>query len=266
MMIKLKTALRILCLLWTWTSMGADIHQLGIQITEKEPSLPLNARLAHHVASKTPYDPALVTQAIFERHFWEEMHSRAKEEAIDLQANGYWKSQFAVAQVRMADLAGAEGVDIHDLKVNYERLIQTREGEPLVYNAEHTSIMSALFDNKSQCYSGTTLLNLLARSNISDYQDQNYVYIYQSGHVLFGYLKKEGHPTQDGGWHLYGVESTLAGKAKIHFGPVQKLKGVRVVDAELAAIIDAISPWIANPQEVIANALRATAHLYDIPL
>ena len=231
------------------------LHEIGIEIDKTQ----LNTnqkKLLSQIESKKTVDQDLLFEIILEIH---------KQDFLKNQQNSSTvidKNPLITYFDPLLDSISDEA-NPHDVKVGYEKtLLALHNQQALKYNRDETSVFSALFTNRMQCYSGTMLFNLIyARFKKSDYFDSNQVFIYEDGHVLPGYMLKVKNQ-----WHLFGVETTLNGKAKKIYGPTSGLKGVRVVDAHVALGIEALKNQITNKAFVVKTALEKTAKLYDIPL
>lgn len=148
-------------------------------------------------------------------------------------------------------------------KVTYEgKIKEMNGGKGLVYNLEKMNIADIYFEKRMQCYSGTYLYELIRRQQgAAQFRSANEVVIFQEGHVLPGYMFKGTD-----GYRLIGIETTESGGARVELGLAKDLNGIRVVDAELFALIEIFSDEITNPQEVMNAALKTTAQKYGIEL
>jgi hypothetical protein len=149
------------------------------------------------------------------------------------------------------------------IKVAYEERIEKAAGKSLLYNMDAISVGDVVSENRLQCYSGTTLYQLLARQALGavEFKKRNPVVIMEKGHVLPGYLTAESYR-----WKLTGIETTSAGPAEIEYGFVDSLTtDIRVVDAESYAVVEAYKVVLNNPVEAANHVLLQTAQRYGIP-
>ena len=231
------------------------LHELGIE-TDKTQLNTNQKKLLSQIENKKNVDQDLLFEIILEIHKKDFLRNQQNSStAID-------KNPLITYFDPLLDSISNKA-NPHDFKVGYEtNLLALHNQEALKYNRDYTSVFSALFANRMQCYSGTMLFSFIyARLKKSAYFDSNQVFIYEDGHVLPGYMLK-----MEGQWHLFGVETTLNGKAKKIYGSTSGLRGVRVVDAHVALGIEALKDRITNKAFVVKTALEKTAKLYDIPL
>lgn len=150
---------------------------------------------------------------------------------------------------------------LHELKLNYESQIEKKFRKEIIYNKDESKPLSLFRKGVLQCYSGSAFFELARRfSTVS--QSEHSVMIATSGHVLPGYLIWEN----DRKWHLYGIETTAAGAAKIHYGAVADgfAQTLRVIDASYFALLEIFSPHMTDAKKVLAQALKNTADAYGI--
>ncbi len=230
------------------------LHELGIE-TDQTRLNTNQKQLLSRIENKKTVDQNLLFEIILEFHKQDFLKNQQKFPAtID-------KNPLMTYFNPLLGSMSPE-TDPHDFKMGYENLLALHNQQALKYNRDHTSVFSAIFANRMQCYSGTILFNIIyAKLKKSAYFDSNQVFIYEDGHVLPGYMTKI-----DNQWHLFGVETTLNGPAKKIYGPTSGLLGVRVVDAYVALGIEALKNQITNKAFVVKTALEKTAKLYDIPL
>ena len=231
------------------------LHELGIE-TDKIQFNTNQKKLLSQIENKKNVDQDLLFEIILEIHKQDFLRNQKNSStAID-------KTPLMTYFDPLLDSISNEA-NPHDFKVGYEKnLLTLHKQQALKYNRDYTSVFSALFANRMQCYSGTMLFSLIyAKLKKSAYFDSNQVFIYEDGHVLPGYMLK-----MEDQWYLFGVETTLNGKAKKIYGPTSGLRGVRVVDAHVALGIEALKDRITNKVFVVKTALEKTAKLYDIPL
>ncbi len=123
-------------------------------------------------------------------------------------------SEAIVAQMQAAISAAASN-DPSALKVQLETTQSQLSNTSVVYNSKATSVANFFRDSRLQCYSGTLLNVLLYKLSLKGMTDPSRipVVIYESGHVLPGYIAQRG-----GDYRLFGVESTAEGTALIDYG------------------------------------------------
>jgi|GEM_PF-3913633 len=232
------------------SELDIELDQSNLTVKQKS--------LIKDINSDKTVDLKDVTNSVLERHFEAYMSYALDPNKVDYEAP--YRAEFKDI---LKDMDSTAKDKLHNFKVSYEDEISSRnDSEDLLYNKEHVSVFSPLSENRIQCYSGTVLFNVLYQMAYgSDFHEKNLVFIYESAHVLPGYVKDVS-----GENHLFGVETTVKGKALKIFGPVKDLRGVRVVDAHLAMGLEAFSGQILNSQSVLQKALTKTAELYDLPL
>ena len=146
---------------------------------------------------------------------------------------------------------------IETFKFQYEELLSSRhhQGDELIYNQDFNRVVNPLYNNRVQCYSGTMLF--LTLNELSSQTHKNKVVIFQSGHVLPGFISIEKNKIM-----LYGIETTAAGKALIHFGETNKIQGeIRVFDAHQFMLMQLLKNEISNFTEVYKQML-STVSIY----
>lgn len=169
---------------------------------------------------------------------------------------------------------GLPADDPHKMKVKLDRRIEKSNSEKIRYNVAAQNMASTIQDSELQCYSGSSTLALAARVAMTpkNFRAQNYVMIFEPGHILFGYMRK----TKAGDWRLTGVESTLEGKARVDYGLVSNLPdfvkdqgetyGLRIMDAEYFGILEVFQPVLKDPEKTTQQMLALTAKRYGIDL
>jgi hypothetical protein len=136
----------------------------------------------------------------------------------------------------------SEQVSVKDkwnAKVRYEKSIESRTGKPIRYQKNSVHLDQVFEDGLMQCFSGTLLNHLIWRektmSQPEAFAKLRWVAIYEKGHVLPGFIEKNkaGKP------ELYGIESTLAGKALGRYGEISKIqKPLRILDGDAFALLE----------------------------
>ncbi|MCB0326942.1 MAG: hypothetical protein KDD52_04905 [Bdellovibrionales bacterium] len=140
------------------------------------------------------------------------------------------------------------------------------------YNKAHHLVSSLVIDNRRQCYSGTSYLELGYRNVFSPekYYARNMLVVFSPGHIFSGYTVKN-----DKVWTLYGIETTVRGKGSISLGELSQLHeksdyGFRVVDAQLWMIYSVLEPFLLQESkfETKKKVLAWTDDKFDgqIPL
>lgn len=119
-------------------------------------------------------------------------------------------------------------------------------------------------EGAAQCYSGTSLFEVLFRKTFGQgiFKELNRVVIFEAGHILPGYaIRNENR------WHLYGVETTVAGKAVTDFGYTNDIKEpIRVVDANDFVVTEIFKRHLdsARAELMVKAILKSTADQYEI--
>jgi hypothetical protein len=160
--------------------------------------------------------------------------------------------------------SGLAAQELGAVKVEVDARLATKQGVPLKYNAQAISVMDTAYDKKVQNYSGTMLLFLALREawGRDKFQSSGLVAIYESGHVLPGYVLKV-----NGEWHLIGVETTVSGAGRVLYGPLAqavKTRMLRIVDADLFCIVELFKFEADNLVDLANEALKATGEKYSI--
>lgn len=197
-----------------------------------------------------------ISRAMMEDHFrnWKGRHPEDERE-LDEMVRGI-----------QGLVAGAPASELGETKAAVEAKLLGAIGTPLIYNAQAISIFDALYQNRAQAYSGTLLLTLAARENWGKpkIEAANLVVIYESGHVLPGYLQKVGEE-----WHLIGIETAVEGTGRVLYGEVNHAmqnedRMIRVVDAQLFALVELYKFDADDILDMANQALVQTAAKYGI--
>jgi len=153
------------------------------------------------------------------------------------------------------------GQNFEIIKMQTEKSLEAKQ--PLLYNIDSNSPFDLMLDNKMQCYSGTVYHQFQWRAGTrQEFASKNPVVIYEFGHILPGYVGLE-----QGNYHLYGVETTVDGLGLKDYGLTKDLnRAMRVIDADMFALIEIFKGQIANTDDVRSAALKLTAAKYMIPL
>ena len=154
--------------------------------------------------------------------------------------------------------------DNKSYKVALEKSISS---DDLVLNPSAITVADVFKSSKLTDRSGTLtfFLTLLPRFQTSkEFNHQNWVLIFEKGHVLPGFLTKEGRD-----WHLFGIEMTASGDGLKNYGLTKALdQPIRVVDATLALQVIAKEPlYSVNStiaSRVLIKALEVTGKRYGI--
>ncbi len=197
-----------------------------------------------------------ITQALMKDQFanWKERNRKTEKPEI--------QDTYSRIQSFSPALLSAQPEDI---KKAFDESFIKSVGKTLTYNSQAISVVDTLQDGKLQSYSGTMLLMLALREawGKDKLSASNMVAIYESGHVLPGYVVKK-----DDGWHLYGIETTVEGAGRIVYGPISAAvneRMLRIVDADYFAIVDLFKFDADNIVDLANEALRKTAEKYEIP-
>lgn len=153
--------------------------------------------------------------------------------------------------------------DMSDLKVTFETVIQGDTKKDFIYNKQESNILSRLVINKAQCYSGTYIMQVLLRlTSLEAFNEINPVVIFESGHVLPGYVV-----AIEDSFELFGVEMTNNGRALKKYGKTKNLnREMIVISAHDFAIVEIYKNDLKNSQDVVFNAKDHLAKLYNIDL
>lgn len=150
------------------------------------------------------------------------------------------------------------------VKKEIDARLAAKPGGPLLYNSQAFSVMDSIQEKRVQNYSGTLLLFLTLREawGRDKFQNSGMVAIYESGHVLPGYVVKV-----KGVWHLVGVETTVSGTGRVLYGPLNeavKTRMLRIVDADLYSILELFKFEADNVVDLANEAMQVTAAKYQI--
>ena len=207
------------------------------------------------IRSKAPFRFGDLTQALVKDQYLNWADRKGKDARIPTIEQAYKQIQNLAAEV-------VQGSDLGKIKLDLEtKLLQSR---PLVYNSQAISAFDVLMDGKVQSYSGTMLLMLLLREGwgAEALGNSNVVAIYESGHVLPGYLV-----LIDKVWHLFGVEMTSGSMARVVYGPVNeavKARMLRIVSAGLFGLVELFKFESDNAIAMTNEALRLTSLQFGI--
>ncbi len=180
------------------------------------------------------------------------------------------ESHYANGTSRVGEVMGlideakgnAPDADPHKRKVQYEDWLTKKKGAAAVYNLDANTIFHFLLENKMQCYSGTVLNQLVNRKSVDakKFREENWVAIYESGHILSGYLTQA-----NGKWNLFGIETTAEGQAMVEYGPVDAITSeFRLVDAEYWALSELFKFDLKDAAATGNAVLEYTASRYGL--
>lgn len=212
--------------------------------------------VAKRIAEGLPVSYAGLTETLLEAHYdnWVARHPKAR--------NPSFKSVLNTFRSLAAPFASTE---LSQMKAEIEK----RAGDfaypqALVYNARALSVLDAPYDKRVQSYSGTLLFLLSLRQALGpeEMAKRNLVVIFESGHLLPGYLAEE-----NGEWVLFGLETSAAGSARVSYGPLAQAKmarALRIVDADLFVWVELYKFEAVNLLESANQALLLTAEKYGI--
>ncbi len=200
-----------------------------------------------------------VTHALIERHhaYWQ-----AKHEPKQIQSVNDYISEF---QSFLSPLPA----DMGEAKVAIENNSAKRWPGRLIYNSQAVSYLNVLHFRRTQSYSGTYVMELALRETLGRdaFEALNPVVIYESGHVLPGYVRYVTVGKEQVA-ELVGIETTVAGQGRVLYGPIKDLgpkRMLRIVDANLWAIIELFKFKADNLVDLSNQALRLTSEKYGIP-
>ncbi len=145
-----------------------------------------------------------------------------------------------------------------DLKEQYDDYFAQKSDDLnypyLIYNKNYPNIFDAFESHRFQCFSGTSLFltTLMSMLDAKDIQSKKLVVIYQSGHVLPGYItQKDGHT------YVQGVEMTVLGRGAKYIAETKNLKDheARVIRYEDFILLNIFKNKVANIEEVAKNII-----------
>ena len=150
-----------------------------------------------------------------------------------------------------------------EVKAEYESALSDYfGGKDLIYNRDKTNLMHALLEQRMQCYSGTTMYEVVSRQmGAEEFRKRDRVVIFTKGHILPGYVRDMGD-----GPELFGIETTrTATGGPVRYGLLRDLGGqIVVIDAELFALTDIFRGRIRNACELRNRVVRLTAERFGI--
>jgi len=161
----------------------------------------------------------------------------------------------------LASKASLDQPNQMELKKSLDQAIDSELGE-ILYNKAHVSFYSYFEKNRMQCFSGTSLFEVIRHMRAS-YAGDMAVIIFENGHVLPGYMERIGRENR---FNLVGMETTVIGGRKF-YGPADELtRGIRVIEASFFLATEIFESEIQNPQSVFNKALEITAGKYGLDL
>lgn len=149
--------------------------------------------------------------------------------------------------------------DPHSFKLAWEAKL----GE-IQIDAEAKNLLDVFVKKKIQAYSGTSAQLILLRLKLSaeEFERQNFVVIFEQGHLLPGYLSNE-----DNKWFLYGIEMTTEGPAQVLYGVTKDLKSpIRIVSAEDFILEEIFQDYFLNAEEVKTKLLKRSSQRYGVSM
>lgn len=138
------------------------------------------------------------------------------------------------AMEELKKISQVEAIGPHDFKVQFDSKIESNylNGDKIKYHPEAWALQHPMSDGEIQCYSGTNLFATL--NSLRNAPTDNLVFIYETGHVLPGYIVVENNEMV-----LKGIEMTAAGRAEINYGPTANIAGeIRVLDAKQVMLVE----------------------------
>lgn len=221
------------------------------------------------VNAEQPIEFSLISNALIEEHaasFQNKQERQKNREGVtttDVKDTSFYAS--VVQNSLDLHVRGVINLDgkLEDTKVEVEKMLVNVSGKELFYNIAANSPLDVYLNNRMQCYSGTVFMQFQWRAGRrNQFVDKNPVVIYEFGHILPGYMIKT-----DEGYALLGIETTVGGKAVKNYGQVKKLNlPMRIVDAEIFALIEIFKSKVRNGDSLLTSALEQTAKKYGIPL
>lgn len=149
--------------------------------------------------------------------------------------------------------------DPHSFKLAWEAKL----GE-IQIDAEAKNLLDVFAEKKIQAYSGTSAQIILWRLKLNEdeFTKQNFVVIFEQGHLLPGYLSK-----LDNGWNLYGVEMTTEGPSQVIYGLTKDLKSpIRIVSAEDFILEEVFQDFFLHAKEVKTKLLKRSSQRYGLSM
>lgn len=169
---------------------------------------------------------------------------------LDPQLNDTYKT-WARDRIHFVNPRKEEFNTPEEFKALYEKKFGNRG---LIYNSEATTIKSILFSQKMQCHSGTVFFEILrVLAHVERFKGITSVVIFEPGHVLPGYLKEESDPGGPSRFHLYGVETTVAGQGLKDYGVLDELnRPARVMEAVDFDLMEIFKDQFGDSEKVAA--------------
>ena len=191
----------------------------GVQLTDNQ------KKIAEKVKKGKDIEFELLTKEMVAMHYRE---AKSQGEMKDISENNT-QTSFQMIASSVKGLKTLNQDNMGEFKTKYEAKLEEIHKKPLVYNMEMTNINDIFNVGKMQCYSGTYLNQVTLRNHVSHvnkFDNLNPVVIYESGHVLPGFIKRD----KQNDWELVGIETTVGGKGKKIYGKVKDLdRALRIV-------------------------------------
>lgn len=236
---------------------AASISALGMEIDEADLS-DSQQKLLDQIGSDSETNDALIDAFV-------ELHSlafAASGVATTTEVLGapIPSTMKAILQ-NLARESNVNQADQMELKKSLDAAIDNELGE-ILYNKDHVSFYSYFEKQRMQCFSGTSLYEVI-RHMRAGYNLDMAVIIFENGHVLPGYMQRIGRSNR---FELVGMETTVIGGKK-SYGPADEIQGgVRVIEANFFLATEIFEEKILNMQAVFNKALEITAAKYGLPL
>ena len=155
--------------------------------------------------------------------------------------------------------------EIKNYKVALEKSIAG--DQPILKNANASTVADFYKTTKLNARSGTYtfFLSLLPQfKTAKEFNDQHLVFIFETGHVLPGFMVPEEKK-----WRLYGIEMTASGDGIRDYGLTENLdQPIRIIEAIYALKVIADESKIrANPSlatKILQKSIKMTAKHYEI--
>ncbi|MCB0392514.1 MAG: hypothetical protein KDD58_14590 [Bdellovibrionales bacterium] len=218
-------------------------------------------KISEKVAKGEKVEFELLTNELIAMHYRE---AKTQGELKDIRETTSRASIKMLAD-HVTGLAKLTSKNMGEFKVKYEDKLEDMHNRSLIYNSKKTNINDIIYEGRMQCYSGTYLNQVTLRkyvNHVNQFDELNSVVIYESGHVLPGFISKD----KDNDWQLTGIETTVGGKAQKIYGKVKSLDGaLRIVLAHDFALSEIFKGLIKTEFET-ATTSGSSVKVKDNPV
>jgi hypothetical protein len=112
-------------------------------------------------------------------------------------------------------------LNLREIKVRLEKYLQIKHKSKLNYSGDHSNFISYVYENKSNCSSGSDLLIIIHRlisKNVENFKKSRIMAVIQEGHILLGQIKGPNQKAR-----LISYETTTIGSSEQDLGLMSNL-------------------------------------------